>query len=307
MKNCIRTITLAFLTTSSFLTAHDHFAAGIEDRNANQVADAGERLRFVGAHGEGKIFHLLPRPRGQRCGGYYTLDERARTLFPNDAFSITALSNGGVEERVDFHAHAGAWIWAEITEVSGPPGANFGFWDQGHSWFFDTPSVSFPTNQETGNPAFVISEGIDSEDEDPQGHIHGRSWTADRPGDYRVGIRLVDRSTSGPGGGPWHLPSETYYLHFRAGPEFRVELRTVPGQGCVLTWPSQMGIRVNVEDEIFEAGIEFTVERSASMSAASWEAIGTVVGGVEESVSFTDAAPPAQKAFYRLVYAWGAE
>ena len=296
-------IILTLLALAVPAGAHDHFAAGIVDTNQNGQADAGEPLQFVGANGTDRIFHLLPRPVGfrpvQRCGGFYMLDERPRTLFPNDSFSIVALSDGQYDIASPNHAHTGAWIWAEIVSVSGPPGANFGFWDQEYSYSSDTPSVSLPANEPTGNPSFVISEGIDDIGEDPDGHIHGRSWSADLPGDYHIGIRLIDRSTTGPGGGPWHPASQIYIFHFKAGPDFQPTGQRVPGTGFVLSWPGQMGIW-----EPYQTGIVFTVLRSTTAVADDWTSIGTATGTTADTVTFTDPSPPIGKAFYRLSYSW---
>ncbi len=298
-------ILISAIVALSSAGAHDHFAAGIVDSNNNGSPDAGEPLAFVGANGTARIFHLLARPIGfrpaQRCGGYYMLDERPRTLFPTDSFSITALSDGQYGVASPNHAHTGALIAAEITSVRGPAGANFGFWDQDHSFFSDTPSVSFPTHQPTGNHRFVISDGIDDVNDDPAGHIHGRSWTADKPGDYEIGIRLVDISTSGPGGGPWHPPSQIHVYHFSAGPAFQPTIQTSSGNGCVLTWPSLMGTYGPSQ-----TGIVFTIQRSTSMAAKDWTTIGTVTGTAAGTASFTDPSPPATKAFYRLRYGWSA-
>ena len=285
--------------------AHDHFAAGILDTNLNGQPDAGEPLQFVGPSGNNKTFHLLARPVGfrplQRCGGYYMLDERPRTLFPNDAFSIIALSDGQYDLESPGHAHTGSLICFEIVSVSGPPGAKFGFWDQGVSSYSDIPTVSLTTNEATGNPRFMVSEGIDDAADDPFGHIHGRSWTADKPGDYAVGLRLVDLSTTGPGGGPWHPPSQIYIYHFTAGPEFRVSGQQVTGVGLVLTWPSQMGIWAA---DTNQRGILFDVERSSTLAPGSWQKIGTITGTTAPSATFTDSSPPAGTAFYRLNYLW---
>lgn len=283
--------------------AHDHFGAGVLDANGNHLPDAGEALQFVGENGTAKIFHLLPRPTGQhpaqRCGGYYMLDERPRTLFPNDAFSFTAISDGQYDANTTGHAHTGAWIWMEIVSVSGPAGAHFGFWDENWSAFNDTPSVSFATGQPTGNYQFVLGEGFDDAAEDPFGHIHGRSWTADKPGDYYVAMRLVDLSTTGPGGGPWHAPSQIYIYHFQAGPDFKPAAQLVAGTGYVLTWASQMGIYTG------QTGIVFNIERSTgSLSPSGWQNIGSVTGTTGATSTFTDPTPPAGKAFYRLSYSW---
>ncbi len=295
---------------------HMHFPAGIVDVDADGQADAGEPLdfvdddgspfEFVDAAGVPLVFHLLPRPVGfrpaQRCGGYYMLDERPRTLFPNDAFSITALSDGQYDIAGAGHAHTGAWIWVEIVSVKGPAGGHFGFWNQNQSLYFDTPSVSLAANEPTGNPRFVVSEGIDDASEDPSGHIHGRSWTADKAGDYYVGLRLIDRSTTGPGGGPWHAPGRIHEFHFRAGPDFQPTGQRVTGQGYVLSWPSRMGISV----QSGQTGMVFTILRSTTLAPGEWTPIGTITGTTGETISFTDPSPPPAKVFYQLSYEWSA-
>lgn len=284
------------------LAAHDHFAAGVLDTNANGEPDAGEPLAILGADPSTHVFHLLARPAGfrpsQKCGGYYMLDDSARTLFPNDVFSFTALSSGIEESASDGHAHAGAYIWLEITAVTGPPGARFGFWEAGRATTADTPTRSFTTGQPTGDFAFPISTGTDAEGEDPFGHIHHRAWTVDKPGDYQVSVRLVDRSTNARDGQPWHTPSQVFKLHFKAGPEFQPSMKRLQGGGCVLTWPSQMGIW-----EPSQTGIVFQILRSTD-PAQGWSPIGSVTGTSADTVSFTDPEPPSGKAFYRLAYDW---
>lgn len=289
------------LLGASLASAHDHFAAGVDDLNSNGQPDPGEPLKLHGPAFSNKVFHLLPRPAGQRpaikCGGHYALDEGARTLFPNDGFSFTALSDGQVEAEEENHAHTGAWIWMEILSVDGPAGAAFGFWEAGRSTVADTPTRSFITGAPTGAFRFILSGGIDSADEDPQGHIHGRAWTADKPGIYQITMRLVDRSTSGPGGGPWHAPGAPFVFRFEAGPDFQPSLSRSSGTST-LTWPSRMGIW-----EPFQTGILFRVLRSTD-PAAGWTSIGQVTGTTAATISFTDPSPPAGRAFYRLSYDW---
>jgi hypothetical protein len=309
MNTQIRTIHwfIAVSCLSSLLAyaQHSHFQAGIIDTNSNQQPDAGEPLQFVAENGSGRTFHLSPRPFGfrplQRCGGYYMLDERPRTLFPDDAFSFVALSDGQYEIEAPNHAHTGAWIWCEIVSVTGPESGNFGFWDDGRSFDFDTPSVEIAANQPTGNPRFAISEGFDDVDEDPSGHIHGRAWTADKPGDYIVSFRLIDLSTSGPNGGPWHPPSQIYTFHFKAGPDFQPKGQRVGGH-YVLTWSSGMGIWEGRNPP--ETGIVFSVLRSSSLEAATWTSIGSVTGTTAATITFTDTAPLTGNAFYKLSYDW---
>jgi hypothetical protein len=299
-------LALAWALSLAIAAAHDHFAAGIADTNHNGQPDAGEPLRLVGPDPTSRVFHLLARPTGfrpvQRCGGFYMLDESARTLFPNDAFSLTALSDGQEESGDLDHAHTGAYLWVEILGVAEPAGASFGFWDVGRSAAHDTPGVSFAANEDTRNYAFVVSGGYDAIDQDPHGHFHGRAWTADKPGDYHITFRFVDRSTTGPNGGPWHPPSEPFVFHFKAGPDFQPVGKLVPGTGYVLTWPSQMGIW-----EPFQTGIVFEILRSTDPSTGGWTAIGTVTGTTAETATFIDPSPPSGKAFYRIARDWGGD
>lgn len=295
---------LLFLATLTPLAAHEHFEAGVAGANPafNPLPDT--ELAFVGINPETRTFHMLARPKGfrpvQRCGGYYVLNEAIRTLLPDDAFSLTALSSGLVDEAIAGHAHPGAQIWAEIVSVAGPDGASFGFWEENRDLVADAPSISFVANSTFESYRFVLSEGPDLADEDPQGHIHNRSWTATHPGEYRVGIRLVDLSTNRPSGQPWHKPSRIYTLRFLAGPDFQPVISRELG-GVRLTWPSRMGTR----DAANHTGIVFTVLRGTSLSETAWEPIGTTTGSTADTATFLDPSPPPQQAFYRLSYDWG--
>jgi len=302
---CLTPLTCLAATVTAFAQSHAHYGAGVVDTNGNHQPDAGEPLQFVGESGTSKTYHLLARPVGQRptqrCGGYYMLDERPRTLFPADAFSFTAISDGQFDANTAGHAHTGAYLWMEIVSVTGPAGAHFGFWEENWSASHDTPSTSFTTNQPTGNFRFLLSEGFDDATEDPFGHIHGRSWTADQPGEYYLGMRIVDLSTTGPGGGAWHTPSQVYVYHFSAGPRFQPTGKMIAGTGYVLTWPSQMG---HWNGDLTQTGISFAVERTDSLSSPNWQTIGTILGTTADTVSFTDATPPTGRGFYRLRYLW---
>lgn len=296
-------IAAALLLTAATASAHNHYYVGISDTNGNGKADPDEPLAFVGANGTDRVFHLMPRPAGLRpaqlCGGYYSIDEKPRTLNGLEGFSIVSLDNGEFALEDPFHAMTGVYICCEITKVEGPPGAHFGFWDEDHSYYFDEPSVSMTTNEPTGNPRFMISEGSDTADNDPGGHIHDRSWTADKPGDYRVSFRFVDISTNRAGGGPWQAPSVEYTYSFRAGPDFQPAIRRTEA-GVQLTWPGQMGIYEATK----QTGIVFTVLRSASPAGPDWTPIGSVTGTTADTISFTDSETPVGKAFYKLAYDW---
>ncbi len=285
------------------LRAHEHFAVGITDTNGNGQADAGEPLAFVGVSGTDQIFHLLARPQGQPWGGYYMLtDSSPRTLNPEDGFSIVALSDGQSDDAQPGHAHTGAQIWAKLTAVTGPAGGQLGFWETGWGDAHTTPTASFPANQAFSPFSFEISEpgkGIPDDQQDPYGHIHGRAWSATKPGDYYLSFQFVDLSTVN-NGGPWQTPSGVYVYHFVAGPSFQPIGQLRPGSGYQLTWPSRMG----TWDDIGQSGVVFTIERSSALDSTSWQTLGSVTGTTAETATFTDPAPPLGRAFYRLRYGW---
>lgn len=320
------------LVSTGPLAAHEHRAVGVLLTSPNTQASGGEPLRIIGANDGTQVIHYLrprainstPRPDGYhpelRGGGYYYLDERPRRIYDvqgnpafdqsgqpvvaPEGFSLVALSSDPDFPEAG-HAHPGALIYCEIVSVVGPPNANFGFWDSQRSYYEATPTYSLPTNQPTGSPRFAISEGGDAAGTDTYGHIHDRSWTADKPGDYHVTLRFIDISTNRPGGGPWHPPSPNYLYHFKAGPDFQPSGKWVPGAGFVMTWPSQMGISDTAYPP--ESGIVFKILRSTTMATDDWISIGTVTGATTATISFTDPSPPTAKAFYKLAYEWAAQ
>jgi hypothetical protein len=117
--------------------------------------------------------------------------------------------HGGPE---DFTAALGAQIHAQIVALTGPSGGVFSFWETGAT----LPTVSLTTGS-TGTNTFRISENDGSPGSDPYGHIHGRRFTATKPGIYTVSFRAFDFSTNGVGGGSIHAPSSLIQIYFQAG------------------------------------------------------------------------------------------
>ncbi|MBS0660829.1 MAG: hypothetical protein JSR82_21635 [Verrucomicrobia bacterium] len=282
------------LVGASVCSAHDHLALGVADLNNNGQPDPGEPLQILDA---GLVirpeYHLLPVNTGQRYGGYYALGESPRTLFPNDYFTLIALSDGQAEIAEPGHAATGAYLWARISSVKGPDGARLGFWDQNRAFFFTTPTVSFLTNQPPAayNYEFVLSEPLSlpvGPDEDPYGHIHNRGFTVDKPGVYEIGFTFYDRSTNGPGGGPIHPPSAEYKLRFVASiPDLGMSRNAANG-AVTLSWASQSGVNYRID---------------VSPDLANWAPLtGTLLAGTGATLTTTDAPPNGTaKRYYRLV------
>jgi hypothetical protein len=140
-------------------------------------------------------------------------------LYQGSGVSFTSLpgtaDNGGPSFG---HAAEGAFLQLQLVLMSGPAGGVFGVWTQDMA----NPAASYPLHSlpvgtTNGTNLLVLSEGDGSPGSDPYGHIHGRTYTATKPGLYTLGCRIVDTSRNGTGGGPIHTPSALYYFYFQAG------------------------------------------------------------------------------------------
>jgi hypothetical protein len=166
-------------------------------------------------------------------------------------------SNSGPET---FAASPGTFIQASIAKVEGPPGGEFAFWENGNN----APTIRVASGNMSTN-LFQITSGILSPTSDPYGHIHGRRFTATKPGIYKVSFKAWDTSTNGSGGGPVHTPSELCPVYFQAGLMARSITRT--GAMATITYGSF-------------TNSTFTIESATNLLATNiWTAIGPARNG----------------------------
>ena len=116
-----------------------------------------------------------------------------------------------------WHALWGARIVAQVESLQGPQGGHVAFWDSDGVAEDTEPRFTIPVGTTNGTWRFNLSENDGSVGSDPYGHIHGRYFTTTTPGLYVLGLRAIDVSTSGPGGGPWNSPSSVIQLYLQAG------------------------------------------------------------------------------------------
>jgi hypothetical protein len=120
-----------------------------------------------------------------------------------------------------YAAEVGSYIEMIFRSVQGPPGGVFGVWKENDDFDPTATSALFiiPVGVRNGTNRINITQGPDEGgwENDPFGHVHGRRFTATKPGLYTVGVQLIDTSRFGPGGQPNHSPSETNYFYFQAG------------------------------------------------------------------------------------------
>jgi hypothetical protein len=120
-------------------------------------------------------------------------------------------------------AAQGAYVEAILKSVQGPPGGEIGFWVENVDATETTEMFTVPVTTTDSTNRFNLTEGevgvgVDTQyGPDPFGHIHGRRFTANKPGLYTVGFQFIDTGHAGTDGGPIHTPSKTNYFFFQAG------------------------------------------------------------------------------------------
>lgn len=142
-------------------------------------------------------------------------------LFEVTGLSFTALgaTSNALHNSSPFAASLGAFVELRLeTVLSGPVGGTFSFWDHDA---IANPTYSLGVGA-SGTSLIELSDvslGAGTVGGDPYGHLHGRRYAVDLPGDYVVGFRLFDTSVNGLGGNPIQSPSDLYLLTFHAVPE----------------------------------------------------------------------------------------
>jgi len=181
----------------------------------------------------------------------------------------------------DFAAALGTQLHAQLVAVTGPAGGVFSFWETGAT----SPTISLASGS-TGTNTFRISENDGSPGSDPYGHIHGRRFTATKPGIYTVSFRAFDYSTNGVGGGPIHTPSSVVQIYFQAG----VNLKAIEpvGDHTLVTFSAPIGKSWVV------------VASDSAATNAVWNAISAPIVGDDYFHEITDESPVAGNRFYRI-------
>jgi len=164
-------------------------------------------------------------PNGSRFAaetGYVVTLEKA-TNGPYAGYHYGTVTFTALPTSRDFGGPAagaalpGTHIEAQVETVSGPAGGAWGFWEGMDEEEGTTLTFSVPTGTSEGTNRFPLSETSGAAGVDPYGHVHGRIFSATRPGLYRVGFRLIDTARNGVNGTPLHEPSELFHLLFQAG------------------------------------------------------------------------------------------
>ena len=199
LRLLLSTIAGVFIAWTASAQSHGHLNVGALGRNQNDQLYFANGTDFVDSSGFVRTLNFTDA--GRFAGSY------------NGNITLTGLpltaEHGGPDAAA---AAPGAFLQFSMSCLSGPAGGSFGFWDSAST----APALSLSSG-ETSTNLFVLTEGDGSPGSDPYGHIHGRRFTATRPGFYKIGFKAWDTSTNGAGGGPIHGSSDTLAVIFQAG------------------------------------------------------------------------------------------
>jgi hypothetical protein len=277
-------VALALATRCCNLLAHDHLAAGattntpgatlIFQNDADYGGDAGFVLNLTAG-----------TTNDPYLGYYYTRDLVfiALAATPN---------NGGPEPGA---AALGTYVQVKLLSIEGPKGATFGFWETAQNGVDSTNLTwTLPVPCQNGTNLIHVSESDGSPGSDPYGHIHGRIYSFDKPGLYKVTWQFIDTSTNGPNAGPVDLPSAPFYLLHQADLTTGGINVSTNGVNVTFACPS------NIPDSGIGPATNYELLSSPTIGPnAVWQPAGAVVVGDDHLHTIT--VPPAGKAlFFRL-------
>jgi hypothetical protein len=187
-------------------------------------------------------------------------------------------------------ATPGTQVRLRFVSVAGPTGGSFGVWNV-DGFNLDevdatTLAFSLPVGTTNGTNSILLSENNGEPGADPFGHIHGRHFSASRPGLYTVSVQLYDASTNGASGGPIHASSDIYPIFFQAGVTI-ASLAHEPNQTAV-AFATRSGSTYYVE-----AGTDLATTKA-------WVALAGPLTGNNHLQTATDTDSNASPRFYRL-------
>ena len=115
----------------------------------------------------------------------------------------------------------GTQVRLRFVSVTGPGGGSFGVWDVPGFNEEEEPATALtynvPVGTTNGTQSILLSQNAAEPSADPFGHIHGRGFSATKPGLYIVTVQAYDDSPNGTPSGAIHTPSILLPIYFQAG------------------------------------------------------------------------------------------
>ena len=270
MKNLV-TLALA-IVLPMLVQAHEHIYVIASSQTQ------GTPLSFLNGAGyntnSGYVFPLTLASNGAYAGFY----EFGGVTFASFGIFNFNSPAPGTEVRLRFLA------------VTGPPGGSFGVWDvegiNPDELDSTTLTFSLPVGATNGTNSVLLSENNGEPGADPYGHIHGRHYTATKPGLYVVTVQAYDGSGNGAAGGPIHAASAPLPIYFQAGDLINSVTRDAAQVN--LGFAARLGTDYYVE------------ARTNLLPAAHWETLAGPFTGDSHLQTATDASIATSQKFYRL-------
>lgn len=195
---------------AAFAQSHGHINAGAIDSNLSGGINAGDRLEMYFEHGTSTTMLAAnygtnaPGQDGFLFNGFTTFTALHQSSAPDEAPNYNAVG-----------ALSGSFLTLNLVSISGPAGAKFAFYDEDA----DVPAWIYQIGAELleGDGVIALTEmsWFEGEPSDPFGHIHGRTFGVDLPGEYTVTWKLHDTQSGGTG----LLDSSNFTATYLAIPE----------------------------------------------------------------------------------------
>jgi len=246
-------LSILFLAAASVSHAHDHMEVGRSSSSSNQLAMDGPGYQLATYVPPQEIFSNY-RPT-LSIGGHF-----AELTFTTETNAIDPAD--GADSRI------------EVVSISGPQNATFSFWEAGATTSTWTRSTGWNSNQSSA-PSFLVVQGGDT-------HIHGRAFSADKPGIYLVTFRAVD-------GNGIYSPSADKTITFNAQQPPQLSISVASGN-ATLTFT---GLN----------GLTYDLQVCTDLALGIWTNVEphTRLNGDGSVSTMIDAMVGRTKAFYRLV------
>ncbi|MEP6662784.1 MAG: hypothetical protein ABJC04_03870 [Verrucomicrobiota bacterium] len=257
-----------FASQSIFAQSHGHFYVGAtgKDQGAQLViTNAGDFIT------NSDYVLTLTYTNGGVYAGYFNGNITYEALAATNALGDPTIGGPAL----------GSWIHGQIASVDGPAGGVFSFWDVGAT----SPTINVPCGTTSTNTLYA-SNNNNVPGSDPFGHVHGRRFSATKPGIYLVNFRALDLSTNGAGGGPIHTPSELLPVYVQAG----INIQSISQTNGVHSL--RFGSVLNKT---------FTLEATGNLTDTnSWQQVSEPVLGTDYFLSVTETNSVPGLRFYRL-------
>lgn len=251
--NLKKTLPILLLATASVSDAHYHVEVGLSSSSGTQLAMDGPAYQLATYIPSQEVFSFY-RP-SVSIGAHF-----AELTFTTETDAIDPAN--GANPRI------------EVVSVIGPQNATFSFWEVGSTAPAWTRATGWNSSQSSA-PSFLVIQNGDN-------HLHGRAFSADKPGRYQVTFRAVDDNDI-------YSPSADQTIVFNAQQPPQLSISVASGN-ATLSFASRYGLT-------------YDLQVCTDLASGVWTNVEphTRLNGNGSVIPMIDAMAGRAKAFYRLV------